>query len=143
MKIAVASQNQHQITAHTGHCRRFWVYECENGEIRDQQFLELSPQQSFHETSPQANHPLDGIQALLARNFGWGLQRHLQSRGIQPIATAKTDPEAAVRDYLDNSQPEHVPNRQLFGRNGGRRSDRGRRMRRGKRGHPAGGFLNR
>lgn len=147
MKIAVACQNQHKITEHTGRCRRFWVYDLENGDLRDssteldqlKQFVELSNQQTFQQTPPQASHPLDGIQVLIARHFGWGLTRHLQSRGIQPITTAKTDPDAAIWDYFDNSQPENLPNRWFFGRNGRRRGNR--RLGRGKRGNPVGASL--
>lgn len=34
MKIAIASQNRREITGHTGHCRRFWIYDIgSDGEI--------------------------------------------------------------------------------------------------------------
>jgi predicted Fe-Mo cluster-binding NifX family protein len=104
MKIAVASESQNQVTKHTGRCRRFWVYDIENGAICNQEFLQFSNQESFRKTSPHNSHPLDGIQVLIARKFGEGLIRHLESRGMQVITTTQTHPEVAVREYLNPSQ---------------------------------------
>jgi hypothetical protein len=76
MKIAVASQNRKQVTGHTGRCRRFWIYEVEAGRIVSRTLLELPIDQSFHAISPQAPHPLDGVQVLISGGVGEGLDRH-------------------------------------------------------------------
>jgi predicted Fe-Mo cluster-binding NifX family protein len=95
------------------------------------QFLQLSNQQSFCKTSPHASHPLDGIQVFIARNFGWGLMRHLQRRGIHPMATTKTDPNAAVWEYLNRAREGTLQNNCSFAKNGHQGTRCQRRRRRG------------
>lgn len=111
MKIAVASQTKTQITGHTGRCQRFWIYDVEAGQVRSKDLLELTKAQSFHESSPQQSHPLDGVQVLIGGSFGKGLARRLQTMGIEGIATSETDLDKAVQGYLDGSlvreDPEH------------------------------------
>ena len=103
MKIAVASQNRKQITEHAGRCRKFWIYDIAEGAIAHKKLLELPKEQSFHESSPHAPHPLDEVQALIAGNFGMGLFGRLQAKGIKAIATPETDPDRAVAAYLDGT----------------------------------------
>jgi len=57
MKIAVTSQNRKLVTKHAGRCRRFWVYRVEEGQVADKSLLELSKEQSFHDSEPDAPHP--------------------------------------------------------------------------------------
>jgi predicted Fe-Mo cluster-binding NifX family protein len=103
MKIAVASQNRHAITEHAGRCRKFWIYAIEEGTVARKELLELPKEQSFHESSPYAPHPLDDVQVLIAGNFGTGLLGRLATMGIEPIVTPETDPDHAVTAYLDGS----------------------------------------
>lgn len=103
MKIAVASQNRKQITDHTGHCQRFWMYEIEEDQIRSKELLELSKEQSFHESSSHDPHPLRGIQVLIGGNMGYGLVRRLRRMGIEGVVTPETDPDAAIAAYLAGS----------------------------------------
>jgi len=100
MKIAVASQNRREITDHTGRCRKFWVYEIENGTISNKTLLELSKEQSFHDSSPHESSPLDDVQVLIAGGLGTGLVRRLENRGIKSLVTTETDPDKAVENYL-------------------------------------------
>ncbi|WP_449419913.1 NifB/NifX family molybdenum-iron cluster-binding protein [Phormidium nigroviride] len=103
MKIALSSQNKTAITEHAGHCRKFWIYETNATEILGKELLELSPAQSFHDSSPDESHPLDDIQVLIAGGMGRGLVERLERKGIAAIVTKETDLDKAVNAYLDGS----------------------------------------
>lgn len=100
MKIAVASQNRREITDHTGRCRKFWVYQIENGVTANKTLLELAKEQSFHDSSPQDPSPLDDIQILIAGGMGTGLVKRLENREITSLITTENDPDKAVEYYL-------------------------------------------
>ena len=103
MKIAVASQNRREITDHTGRCRKFWVYEITIGTIANKALLELTKEQSFHDSSPQDPSPLDDMQVLIAGGMGTGLVRRLENKGIKPLITTESNPDKAVEDYLNGT----------------------------------------
>lgn len=103
MKIAVASQDRRSITEHAGRCRKFWIYEIEQNRVGHKHLLELPEEQSFHDSSPHAPHPLDDVQVLIAGNLGIGLFGRLAARGIKAVITPETDPDRAVAAYLDGS----------------------------------------
>jgi predicted Fe-Mo cluster-binding NifX family protein len=103
MKIAVASQNRKDITGHTGRCRKFWVYTIENNEIVEKELLELPKEQSFHDSSPFEPSPLDNLQVLITGGMGTGLARRLEQKNIQALITKETDPEKAVKDFLNGT----------------------------------------
>ncbi|MBL6987451.1 MAG: nitrogen fixation protein [Methylobacter sp.] len=103
MKIAVASQNRKAITGHTGRCRKFWIYQIENDAIAAKELLELPKEQSFHDSSPWEPSPLDNVQVLIAGDMGTGLARRLQQRNIQALITRETDPDQAVKSFLNGS----------------------------------------
>lgn len=100
MKIAVTSQNRKTITGHAGKCRKFWIYEVAAGGISDKRLLELPLEQSFHESAASQPHPLDDVNVLICGGLGQGLQYRLKQKGIQALATAETDPDKAVADWL-------------------------------------------
>lgn len=100
MQIAVASQNRRTITEHAGKCRKFWIYDTEQGQITGRSLLELPIDQSFHESSPHEPHPLDQVQVLLAGGMGPGLSHRLATKGITALVTSETDPDQAVAAYL-------------------------------------------
>lgn len=105
MKIAVASQNRKQVTGHTGRCRRFWIYEAEAGKVLSKVLLELPIDQSFHAISPQAAHPLDGVQVLITGGMGEGLVARLARMGIEGLITPESDPDRAVALFLAGNLP--------------------------------------
>ncbi|MFW5954483.1 MAG: NifB/NifX family molybdenum-iron cluster-binding protein [Guyparkeria sp.] len=108
MKIAVTSQNRRTVTSHAGRCRRFWVYEVQNGAVVGRELLELPREQSFHESRPGEAHPLDGIQALISQGMGEGLVRRLAGMGASGYLTDESDPDQAVCLLLDGAL-EHGP----------------------------------
>ena len=73
MKIAVASQNRREITEHAGRCRKFWIYDIDNGTIANKELLELAKEQSFHDSIPYEASALDDMQVLIAGGMGTGL----------------------------------------------------------------------
>lgn len=103
MKIAVTSQNRRTITEHAGKCRKFWVYEINQDQMITKTLLELPIQQAFHQSSPQAPHPLDDVQVLIAGGMGSGLSRRLAAKNIKALVTAETDPDQAVLAYLQGN----------------------------------------
>ena len=103
MKIAVSSQNKTTLTGHLGRCRTFWIYDAAGTTIQDKQLLQITKDQSFHESSPKAAHPLDTVQVLISGGIGRGLARRLEAKGIQPLITAETDLDAAVMAYLTDT----------------------------------------
>ncbi|MBL8258317.1 MAG: NifB/NifX family molybdenum-iron cluster-binding protein [Candidatus Competibacteraceae bacterium] len=101
MKIAVTSQNRRTVTEHAGKCRKFWIYEIDDQKVTGKTLLELPIEQSLHQSSPQAPHPLNEVQVLIAGSMGPGLSRRLAAKGIAALVTAESDPDRAITDYLE------------------------------------------
>jgi predicted Fe-Mo cluster-binding NifX family protein len=106
MKIAVTSQNRKTVTGHAGKCRKFWVYEVEDNVVQGKKLLELSLEQSFHESNQAAPHPLDEVNVLISGGMGQGLQFRLKQKGIQALSTAETDPDQAIQRWLAGTLDE-------------------------------------
>jgi predicted Fe-Mo cluster-binding NifX family protein len=110
MKIAVTSQNKREITEHAGKCRKFWIYQiADDNQIGEPTLLELPKEQSFHESSPNAPHPLDDIQVLISGGMGMGLIRRLEMKGIEGIITSEKVPEKAVAAYMAGTLERLAP----------------------------------
>lgn len=103
MKIAVTSQNRKTVTPHAGVCRNFWIYTVEYQQIADKQLLELSKEQSFH-NSKTAGPLVEMIDVLLTGGMGKGLPQRLARYGVEALVTDETDPTAAVNHYLESSK---------------------------------------
>ncbi len=100
MKIAVTSQNKREITEHAGRCRKFWIYDVVDNEVKDKTLLELSKDHSFHESSPHEPHPLDDVQVFITASMGMGLVQRLKVKGIEALMTHEKEPDTAVAAYL-------------------------------------------
>lgn len=109
MKIAIASQNRKTVTGHAGKCRKFWIYEVEGCEVTDKRLLELPIEQSFHESNPNAPHPLDEVNVLISGGMGNGLQARLKQMGIMAVATSETDLDRALADWINGTLNELPP----------------------------------
>jgi predicted Fe-Mo cluster-binding NifX family protein len=105
MKIAVASQNRREVTGHTGRCRKFWFYDVEQGQVQNKVLLELPREQSLHDSSPHASHPLGIADVLISAGMGQGLVRRLTSWGVEAVVTQELDPDTAVVRYLAGTLP--------------------------------------
>ena len=102
MKIAVTSQNRKTVTGHAGRCRRFWIYTVDGGEVTDKTLLELSKEESFHDSDSNSPHPLDAIDGLLTGGMGPGLAQRMARKGTEAQVTSETEPDAAIKHYLDS-----------------------------------------
>ena len=109
MKIAVTSQNRKSITEHAGRCRKFQLFEIEEGRIISKKLVELAKKQSFHESSPHEAHPLDVVDVLISGGMGNGMIRRLGNKGITGIITSQSDPETAVKLYLEGKLQSEEP----------------------------------
>ena len=109
MKIAVTSQNRKSITEHAGRCRKFKLFDIEDGRIVGTELLELAKEQSFHESSPHEAHPLDVVDVLISGGMGNGMIRRLANKGITGIITSQSDPETAVKFYLEGKLHSEEP----------------------------------
>jgi predicted Fe-Mo cluster-binding NifX family protein len=115
MRIAVTSQNRRDITEHAGRCRNFWVFDVDSGRVTGRSLLELPKEASFHDSAPHAEHPLDGVDLLIAGGMGAGLQARLARKGIEGVVTTETDPERAVLLWLAGSLPRTAPHSHAHG----------------------------
>jgi predicted Fe-Mo cluster-binding NifX family protein len=109
MKIAITSQNKHEITGHAGKCRKFWIYDITDNKIGQKTLLELPKEQSFHESSPQLPHPLDDVQVLITGGMGTGLFRRLEMKNITGIVTSEKEPDKAIMAYLAGTLEQGAP----------------------------------
>jgi len=116
MKIAVTSQNRKTITEHAGRCRKFWIFRVEDKGVIEKRLLELTRDQSFHDSSPHEEHPLDDIDVLISGGMGEGLMRRLKKKNIQCLVTSETDPETAVSLFVNGKLTSEPPRRHSHGR---------------------------
>jgi predicted Fe-Mo cluster-binding NifX family protein len=112
MKIAVASQNRREVTGHTGRCRKFWFYDIEQGQVLNKILLELPKEQSLHDSSRHASHPLEIADVLISAGMGQGLVRRLEAWGIEAVVTPEPNPDVAVAHYLAGTLPPGGQNSQ-------------------------------
>lgn len=112
MKVAIASQDETTITAHAGHCQRFWIYDTRDTDVLGRDLLELPKEQSFHNSSPKDPHPLDAVQVLIARGMGKGLIRRLEQKGVKGLITEESNPDVAIQAYLHHTLVEVDPDTQ-------------------------------
>lgn len=103
MQIAVTSQNRKTITEHAGKCRKFWIYDIQNGAVAGKQLIELAIEQSFHASHHQLADPLAGVNVLITASMGAGLHQRLKQNGILPIITMEENPDEAVNAFLKNA----------------------------------------
>lgn len=108
MQIAVTSQNRKNITEHAGKCRKFWIYQVEQGQVAGKQLLELPIEQSLHANHHELAGPLAGINVLITGSVGSGLQHRLRQSGILAIVTPEEDPDTAVTAFLE-ARLEQLP----------------------------------
>lgn len=97
IKIAIASQNRRTVSPHAGKCAHFWLLDSADGSCRS---LLLSPAQLLCQGGDLADHPLRGVDVLLAASAGQALAQRLQQLGITLSLTTESEPLAAARQWL-------------------------------------------
>jgi len=76
---------------------------------------ELPREQSFHDSSPHEDHPLDDIDVPISGGMGEGLVRRLGNKGIRCLVTSEPDPERAVSLDLDGKPAGEPPRAHSYG----------------------------
>ncbi|MCW2334492.1 putative Fe-Mo cluster-binding NifX family protein [Rhodoblastus acidophilus] len=110
MRIAVASQNFEDVTGHAGMARRFIIFSAEPGQPpREAKRIELAKDQTIHSADPEADHPLDEVEALIASSAGGGFVSRMAQRGVMTVITSETNPAKAVADFLSGKLAAPAP----------------------------------
>lgn len=110
MKIAVTSQNRKTVTDHAGRCRKFWIYQTDYAEVVDKLLVEVPAEDSFQHAIPV---PLQDINVLITGGLAAPLRDFLLQHSIQAVATQETDPDRAVREWLNGALEEMPPRQRL------------------------------
>jgi predicted Fe-Mo cluster-binding NifX family protein len=110
MLIAVASQNFRTVTGHAGKSRRFLVFDAVPGSApREIDRLDLPKDQSIHEFQGEGPHALDAVEVVIASSAGDGFVSRMAARGVRTVATAESDPAAAVACFLAGTLAPPAP----------------------------------
>lgn len=109
--IAITSQNFRTVTGHAGKARRFLIYTVEaDMSVSETARLDLPREMAMHEFDDRFPHPLDNTDVLITGGSGDGFVRRMARRGVRVVATAETDPEAAVHAFLAGCLKSPAPN---------------------------------
>lgn len=96
MKIAVASEGK-MVTEHFGHCEGFAVFEAENNQIKNKEFIP----NPGHKPGflPVFLHE-KGVNVIISGGMGGGAVDIFNEKGIEVIVGASGEAEKTVNDYL-------------------------------------------
>jgi predicted Fe-Mo cluster-binding NifX family protein len=120
MKIAVASDNNKNVTGHLGRCRGFIIYQTDgeliiSKEYRDNLFTHHRLHGHSEEHSHNHSHSalaegLSDCSVLLFKSGGWRVIEDLKSVNIYPFLTDEEDADTAVVLYLKKELEEKIGN---------------------------------
>lgn len=121
MKIAVASNNQINVAGHLGRVKGFLIYEVENSEIKNRNYVinnftnHHHHEKHEHHNEHGHNHSnlintLQGVETLLFQSGGWRVIEELKNNGINPFLTDEEDADNAVKKYLNGELVEKTEN---------------------------------
>lgn len=115
MRIAVASDDNINVTGHVGKCRGFLIIDVENGEILKKEIRKNSftdhvlgvTDQSHHDNGHGGGHGnnaghkrlaegLKDCKYLISHGMGWKLVEDIKSFGIEPLVTSEINAERAA-----------------------------------------------
>lgn len=114
MRIAVASNDNINVTGHVGRCQGFLIIDVENGEIlkkeiRKNSFTDhvLGGEDHSHNGGHGSGHGnndghkrlAEGLQDckyLISHGMGWKLVEDIKSYGIEPLVTSELNAEEAA-----------------------------------------------
>jgi len=100
VKFAVASEDFQTISGHAGHAARFLVFEAEAGiDPVEVARIDLNEDQTVHNFQG-GQHPLDGVNVLIAGSAGGCFVEKMRERGITTVAVRNMAPATAVAAYL-------------------------------------------
>ena len=102
MNIAIASEDGKKVSTPVESCHNFLVYEIVAGEVHYKHSLKLSDAETLGDFDlVNRDHPLEGVLVLISRGMERPLEQKLLEIGITSFVTEESNPDAAVRHYLD------------------------------------------
>jgi predicted Fe-Mo cluster-binding NifX family protein len=120
MKIAVASNNENNVTGHLGRCRGFLIYEIEGDKVISKEYREnvfthhhLHGSEENHEHGHSHTGLIEGLKdcsVLIFNSGGWRVIEDLKSNNIYPFLTNETDADKSVRLYINHELTENLEN---------------------------------
>jgi len=124
VKLAVASTNGTDVSAHFGRSRCFVVFTVEGGRITDQEVRDntytahaqgqCQDGAEQHHDQPHSHADIIGAlrdcQVVLCGGMGWRAAQELQAAGIRPVAVPQAGPamevvEAFLRGRIETQVP--------------------------------------
>lgn len=102
MRIAITSQNRHQVTDHAGRCRNFWIYDTEADRIIGKALIALDREHTLRANGYRLDGPLAGIQVLITAGMNDNLRGRLEASGVRALITAHTEPDSAVEAFISS-----------------------------------------
>lgn len=100
VKFAIASEDFQTISGHAGHAARFLVFEAEAGKAPVEiARIDLNEDQTIHNFQG-GQHPLDGVNVLIAGSAGGCFVERMKARGIVTVVARDIPPAAAVTAYM-------------------------------------------
>ena len=122
MKVAVITDDGHEISQHFGRAPYYLVLTIENGKIAHREMRDKLGHTQFggeehhqepghgHGLGPQAHdrhlrmsEAIADCEVLLCGGMGMGAYQSLQARGIRPIVTDMTSIDEAVAAYVNGT----------------------------------------
>lgn len=123
MKIAVASDNQKNVSGHLGRVNGFLIYEVNDNKVINRHYIEnrftnhMSGDKSEHHHGEGHSHShsrlinaLNGVDTLIFLSGGWRVVEDLKNNGIKPFLTDEVDADKAVEKFLKGELEEKLEN---------------------------------
>lgn len=123
MKIAVASDNQKNVSGHLGRVNGFLIYEVNDNKVINRHYIEnrftnhMSGDKPEHHHGEGHNHghsrlinALKDVDTLIFLSGGWRVVEDLKNNGIKPFLTDENDADRAVEKLLKGELEEKSEN---------------------------------
>ncbi len=111
MKIGVATKNFESVAGHAGKAQNWLIYDLaqikQGDPLPQPSCVKLAKEQLFHHFQDDGEHPLDGLEIVIAGSAGDGFIRHMKKRGAEVVLTGETDPAVALARIIGGeAQPD-------------------------------------
>jgi predicted Fe-Mo cluster-binding NifX family protein len=109
LQIAVCSQDTSTVTGHAGKCRKFFLFQIQDGKVMDKSLVEISEDETFHAGGHRLPVKLSGIKVLISGGMGQRLFHRLEEMAVEGYITQEKEPQQAVAKYLNGSLDNQGP----------------------------------
>jgi len=99
MKIAVASEDD-EVSMHFGHCEGFWIFDVENGKIKDSTFL---PNPGHRPGFLPQFLKDKGVDCIISGGMGTSAIELFDSYGIDVITGAEGNATEVAEKYINGT----------------------------------------